>query len=96
MKSPYEIIERPLVTEKSMAGADQGKYTFRVDKNANKIEIAQAVEQIFNVKVDTVNTMIVKGKTRRQGRFPMGKTAEWKKAIVSLKPGFKIEIFEGM
>lgn len=96
MRSPYEIIERPLVTEKSMAGAGEGKYTFRVEKNANKIEIAQAVEQIFNVKVDSVNTMIVKGKSRRQGRFPMGKTAAWKKAIVSLKPGFKIEVFEGM
>jgi large subunit ribosomal protein L23 len=96
MRSAYQIIERPLVTEKSMAGAGQGKYSFRVEKNANKIEIAKAVEDIFKVQVDSVNTMIVKGKTRRQGRYPMGKTADWKKAIVSLKPGFKIEIFEGM
>lgn len=96
MRSAYEVIERPLVTEKSMAGAGQGKYTFRVDKNANKIEIASAVEQIFNVKVDGVNTMIVKGKKRRLGRHPAGKTADWKKAIVSLKPGYTIEIFEGM
>jgi large subunit ribosomal protein L23 len=96
VKSPYEIIERPLVTEKSMAGAEIGKYSFRVVKTANKIEIAQAVEHIFNVKVDAVNTMIVKGKTRRMGRRPAGKTADWKKAIVSLKPGQKIEIFEGM
>jgi len=96
MKSAYEIIERPLVTEKSMDGAGQGKYTFRVAKGANKIEIAKAVERVFNVEVDGVNTMIVKGKKRRQGRHPEGKTADWKKAIVSLKPGQKIDIFEGM
>lgn len=96
MKSAYTVIERPLVTEKSMAGAEQGKYTFRVEKTSNKIEIGQAVEQIFNVKVHSVNTMIVKGKKRRLGRHKEGKTADWKKAIVSLKPGYKIEIFEGM
>jgi len=96
MKSAYEIIERPLLTEKSMAGAQQGKYTFRVSKEANKIEIAQAVEQVFNVKVDSVNTMIVKGKTRRQGRRREGRTPDWKKAIVSLQPGQTIEIFEGV
>lgn len=96
MKSAYEIIERPLVTEKSMAGTEQGKYTFRVNKNANKIEIANAVEQLFNVKVDSVNTISVKGKKKRLGRHPEGKTADWKKAIVTLKPGYRIEIFEGM
>lgn len=96
MSSVYQIIERPLVTEKSVDGAAKGKYSFRVEKTANKIEIAKAVEEIFKVEVDSVNTMIVKGKKRRQGRSPMGKTADWKKAIVSLKPGFKIEIFEGM
>lgn len=96
MRDPYTIIERPLVTEKSMAGAEQGKYTFRVSKDANKIEIARAVEQVFNVKVESVNTMTVKGKKKRVGRHPEGKTADWKKAIVSLKPGQKIEIFEGM
>jgi len=96
MRSPYEIVERPLVTEKSMAGAAQGRYTFRVHKDANKIEIAQAVEQLFNVKVASVNTMRVKGKKKRIGRHPEGKTPDWKKAIVALKPGYKIEIFEGM
>lgn len=96
MKSAYEIIERPLVTEKSMAGAEQGKYTFRVNKNANKIEIARAIEQLFNVKVDSVNTISVKGKKKRLGRHPEGKTADWKKAIVTLKSGYRIEIFEGM
>jgi len=96
MKDPYEIIERPLVTEKSIAGAERGKYTFRVNKNANKIEIAKAVEQIFNVKVASVNTMRVRGKAKRLGRYPEGRTPDWKKAIVTLKPGFKIEVFEGM
>ena len=96
MKSAYEIIERPLLTEKSMAGAQQGKYTFRVTKDSNKIEIARAVEQIFNVKVNSVNTMIVKGKMRRMGRRREGRTPDWKKAIVSLQPGQTIEIFEGV
>lgn len=96
MKDPYETVERPLVTEKSIVSAEQGKYTFRVSKVANKIEIARAVEQIFNVKVGGVNTMTVKGKKKRLGRHPEGKTADWKKAIVTLKPGYKIEIFEGM
>lgn len=96
MRDPYEIIERPLVTEKSMAGADRGKYAFRVSKGANKIEIAKAVEQVFNVKVNSVNTMMVKGKKKRLGRHPEGRTADWKKAIVTLKPGYKIEMFEGM
>ena len=96
MRPVYEIIEAPLVTEKSVASTAQGKYTFRVAKNANKIEIAQAVEKVFNVKVDSVNTLTVKGKKKRVGRHPEGKTADWKKAIVTLKPGDKIEIFEGM
>jgi len=96
MRDPYEIIERPLVTEKSIVGAERGKYTFRVSRDANKIEIAKAVEQIFKVKVDAVNTITVKGKKKRLGRYPEGKTPDWKKAIVTLKPGDKIEIFEGM
>ena len=96
MRDPYEVIERPLVTEKSIVGAERGKYTFRVSRDANKIEIAKAVEQIFKVKVDAVNTMTVKGKKKRLGRYPEGKTPDWKKAIVTLKPGDKIEIFEGM
>lgn len=96
MRSPYEIIESPLLTEKSMSVADQGKYTFRVRKDANKIDIAKAVEQLFKVEVANVNTMVVKGKTKRLGRYPEGKTPDWKKAIVTLKPGQKIEVFEGM
>lgn len=96
MRSPYEIIESPLLTEKSMAGADSGKYTFRVSKNANKIDIARAIEQLFKVEVASVNTMVVKGKKKRLGRYPEGKTPDWKKAVVTLKPGQKIEVFEGM
>jgi len=96
MRDPYEVIERPLVTEKSIAGADRAKYTFRVSRDANKIEIARAIEQIFSVKVQDVNTMNVRGKTKRLGRYPEGRTPDWKKAIVTLKPGHKIEIFEGM
>ncbi len=96
MKSPYQIIDQPLVTEKSVSTAEQGKYTFRVFPDANKIEIAQAVEQIFNVKVDKVNTITVRGKKKRVGRHPEGRTADWKKAVVTLKPGQKLDIFEGM
>ncbi|HEY3298423.1 MAG TPA: 50S ribosomal protein L23 [Armatimonadota bacterium] len=96
MRDIYTIIEKPLVTEKSVDGIASGKYTFKVMKDANKIEIANAVEKIFNVKVEDVNTLTVKGKKRRVGRHPEGKTPDWKKAIVTLKPGQKIEIFEGM
>lgn len=96
MKDAYQIIEQPLVTEKSIAGVEYSKYTFRVSRAANKIEIAKAIEEIFNVKVDNVNTMTVKGKKKRVGRHPEGKTPDWKKAIVTLKPGNKIEVFEGM
>jgi large subunit ribosomal protein L23 len=96
MKAAYEIIEAPLVTEKSLAGAANRKYTFRVATTANKIEIAKAIEEVFNVKVDSVNTMMVKGKKKRMSRYPEGKTADWKKAIVTLKPDYKIEILEGM
>lgn len=96
MKDPFQIIERPLLTEKSMDLSHVGKYTFRVAKDANKIEIRDAVEKIFKVKVAKVNTLIVKGKKRRMGRFPEGRTSDWKKAIVTLKPGQSITLFEGL
>jgi len=96
MKDPYSVIIRPLVTEKTMAGSAQNKYTFQVDPNANKIEIEQAVHQIFNVTVEKVNTLRVRGKTRRLGRFPEGRKPAWKKAIVTLKQGDTIQIFESM
>ena len=95
MKDPYSIVKRPLVTEKSMAAAAMGKYTFEVAPDANKIEIGEAVEKIFNVKVVKVNTVTVKGKTRRRYPHPEGKSRDWKKAIVTLVPGQRIEVFEG-
>lgn len=96
MKDPYEIIRQPLVTEKSIAGVAANKYTFEVAPDSNKIEIGTAVAKIFNVKVTKVNTLMVKGKKKRQGRHPAGYTPDKKKAIVTLAPGQKIEIFEGM
>ena len=74
---------------------EENKYTFKTDKKANKIEIKRAVEEIFNVKVVDVKTMIVKGKVKRMGRY-QGKRPDWKKAIVTLQAGDKIEIFDGM
>jgi large subunit ribosomal protein L23 len=96
MKDPYQIIERPLLTEKSMDLSHEGKYTFRVAKDSNKIEIADAIESIFSVKVLKVNTVNVKGKKRRVGRYPEGYTKDWKKAIVTLEIGQSIDVFEGL
>ena len=80
---PEEIIIAPVVTEKSNDELQQGKYTFKVNKNATKVEIAKAVEKLFEVKVLKVNTMTVKGKTKRV-RYVEGKTSDWKKAIVTI------------
>lgn len=96
MKDPFEVIQVPLLTEKSMDLSHQGKYTFKVATDCNKIEIRQAVERIFKVKVVKVNTMTVRGKTRRVGRYPEGRTSDWKKAIVTLAPGQTITLFEGL
>ena len=91
-----DIVIRPIITEKAMQGIAAKKYTFEVAKNANKIEIAKAVEELFNVKVDKVSTVSVRGRLRRQGRN-QGYTRAWKKAYVTLKPESKeIEFFEGM
>lgn len=91
-----DIIVRPIITEKSMMGATEKKYTFEVAKKAGKIEIAKAVEELFNVKVAKVNTVNVRGKLRRQGRS-QGYTRAWKKAYVTLTEDSKeIEFFEGM
>jgi large subunit ribosomal protein L23 len=94
---PQDIILSPVITERSTDNLTQGKYTFKVDKRANKIEIKKAVEALFaGVKVDKVNTMNVKGQLRRQ-RMKQGYTASWKKAIVTLAEGSKtIEFFDGM
>ena len=97
MKSAYDVIIRPIITEQSMEDLDIKKYAFEVAKSANKVEIAQAVEQIFGVKVIKVTTENVRGKAKRQGAYPQGKTASWKKAIVKLSADSKnIELFEGM
>ncbi len=92
----HDIIIRPVITEKSMAGAQMKKYTFEVAKDANKIQIAKAVAEVFGVEVKKVNTMNVRGRLRRQGRSE-GYTPSWKKAIVTLTESSKsIEFFEGM
>ncbi len=96
MRDPFTIIERPLLTEKSMDLSHHGKYTFRVAKDANKVEIRDAVHRIFKVDVVKVNTLNIKGKKRRVGRFKEGHTADWKKAIVTLKEGQTITMFEGL
>ena len=89
-----DILIRPIVTEKSTALMEQGKYTFRVPLAATKIQIRQAVEQIFKVKVQAVNTMRYEGKLKRMGRT-QGRRSDWMKAVVTLKPGEAIELFEG-
>ncbi len=87
-----DILIRPLITERTTDLMTEGKYVFVVDKRANKIQIADAVKEIFNVKVEDVNTVNVKGKTKRMGRTS-GKTASYKKAIVKLAAGETIEFF---
>ena len=91
----YEVLRRPLVTEKNTVLQAQGKYAFEVARNANKPQIKDAVEKAFKVKVDSVNVMCVPGKMRRAGR-QRGMTSPWKKAVVTLEPGHKIELFEGI
>ncbi len=92
----HDIILRPVITEKSMSGIADKTYTFKVAKNATKIDIKRAVEELFGVQVDKVNTLHVRGHMRRQGRN-VGYTPSWKKAVVSLKEDSKsIEFFEGM
>jgi len=92
---PYEVLRRPIVTEKSTALAAQGKYVFEVAMGANKPQIAQAVEKAFNVHVVDVNTAHVAGKLKRYGRN-VGHQASWKKAVVTLRPGEQIQVFEGI
>ncbi len=96
MKAAQDIIIAPIITEKSMSGIANKKYTFKVAKDSNKIEIANAVETLFKVKVAKVNTVNVRGKQRRMGRYS-GYTASWKKAVVTLKADSKpIEFFDGL
>ena len=91
----YEVLRRPLITEKGTSLQIEGKYAFEVDGGANKHQIKQAVEKAFKVKVTAVNVMTVPGRKRRVGRREV-MTQPWKKAIVTLKPGDKIELFEGV
>ena len=96
MKFAQDIILRPVITEESMMGTAEKKYTFKVAKNASKPEIKDAVEQLFGVKVAKVNTLNCKGHLRRYGRFE-GYTASWKKAVVTLTEDSKtIEFIDGM
>jgi large subunit ribosomal protein L23 len=91
-----DIVIRPIITEKSMGGIGQKKYTFEVAEAASKIDIARAVEELFKVKVQKVNTLHVRGHMRRQGKS-QGYTPAWKKAVVTLTEDSKtIEFFEGM
>ena len=92
----YDIIKRPIITEQSMEQTEMKRYTFEVAKTANKIEIAKAIEEIFGVKVAKVNTISMKGKHRRMGRYE-GYTSDWKKAVVTLTEDSKtIEFFDGL
>lgn len=96
MRTSYDIIIRPVITETSMMNTAEKKFTFEVAKDANKTEIKIAVEEIFGVKVEKVNTLNVKGKYKRQGKSE-GYTSSWKKAIVKLTAESKdIEFFAGM
>ena len=97
MKSAYDIVIRPLITEQSMEQSDINKYAFEVARDANKIEIKKAVEEIFGVKVMKVTTLNMQGKKKRTGRYPEGSRSAWKKAVVRLTEDSKtIEFFEGM
>ncbi len=97
MKTAYDIIKRPIITEQSMADIDSKKYVFEVAKDANKIQIAKAVEEAFGVKVAKVNTLNVRGKEKRMGAQPAGRRPSWKKAMVTLTPDSKsIDLFENM
>ncbi|MDA9762061.1 50S ribosomal protein L23 [Desulfobacterales bacterium] len=92
----YDIIIRPLITEKtSIQKEDHNQVTFEVDRRANRVEIRRAIENIFNVRVANVRTMQVKGKVKQRGRI-VGKRRDWKKAIVNLMPGERIDFFEGV
>jgi large subunit ribosomal protein L23 len=96
MKNIYEVLQGPLLTEKgTLLKEKDNKVLFKVSKNANKIEIKNAVESIFKVKVDGVTTMNCKGKKKRMGKYE-GRRSDWKKAIVTLKEGEKLDFIEGV
>ena len=92
---PYEVLRRPLITEKNTSLQALGKYAFEVDREANKQQVREAVERAFKVKVMAVNVVSVPGRERRVGRYKV-LTRSWKKAIVTLQPGDSIQFFEGV
>lgn len=94
MEARY-LIKRPLITEKTTKLMEENKYCFLVDQKANKTQIRQAIEEIFKVKVKSVNTANVLGKVKRMGRYE-GRRPNWKRAIVTLEKGSRIEFFEGV
>lgn len=91
---PRTVLVRPVISEKSYALIAEGKYTFRVADRAHKTQIAHAVEEVFGVSVDAVRTSQVRAKPKRRG-LSKGKSRSWKKAVVQLAPGERIELFEG-
>jgi large subunit ribosomal protein L23 len=91
----YEVLRRPLITEKSTVLQAQNKYAFEIADGANKPQVKQAIENAFKVKVTGVNVITMPGKTRRVGRRQI-QTRPWKKAVITLQPGDKIEFFEGV
>lgn len=96
MKAAQDIVIAPVITEKSMIDAKNKKYTFKVASDSNKVEIANAVETLFGVKVESVNTVSVRGRNKRVGRYS-GTTSAWKKAVVTLTEKSKtIEFFDGL
>lgn len=92
---PYEVLRRPVITEKSTLQQELSKYVFEVNRDANKAQVKEAVEMAFDVKVLAVHVSTVRGKMRRMGRT-MGRTPDWKKAIVTLRSGDRIAFFEGV
>ena len=96
MKTPYDVIIKPVISERSMDDANDKKYTFKVAKGANKTQIKLALEEIFGIEIKKVNIMNIKGKVKKMGRS-VGRTADTKKAIVTLTPKSKeIEFFKGL
>ncbi|MDR0863141.1 MAG: 50S ribosomal protein L23 [Oscillospiraceae bacterium] len=97
MKTAYDVILTPIITEQALEHNELGKYAFKVAPDANKIEIKKAIEEIFKVKVLKVTTLNMDGKRKKQGRYPEGSRKAWKKAVVRLTPDSKsIEFFEGL
>ncbi len=91
----YDIIKRPLITEKTNIQKEEfNQISFEVDRRANRVEIKRAIEKIFNVRVSTIRTIQIKGKTKQRGRI-VGKRRDWKKAVATLMPGERIDFFEG-